>query len=195
MAQNNFVDIIPLGLTRGTSLQQAYILILREANGMRCMAVLISAEEYHIVSKIIQGERNEIIRAFRDTLDTFGIKLHCVVIHNNTPNRSFCSELLLKQGADIRYVRQPTGIGVALAMELKASLEVDEHYFDAVNKDAIGEDGLVQLSVPIQAMDTTLLEEALKEAVKNDQFEMARTLRDEIARRNASSHTSATHAL
>lgn len=195
MAQNNFVEIIPLGLTRGTSLLQAYILILREAIGMRCMAVLISADEYRIVSKIMQGERNEVVRTFRDTLDTFGIKLQCVVIHNNTPNGSFCSELLLKQGADIRYVRQPTGVGVALAMELKASLEIDERYFDTMHNDAIGSDGLVQLSVPIQAMDTTLLEEALREAVKNDQFEMASTLRDEIARRNASSHTSATHAL
>lgn len=192
MVENNFINLVPLGLTRGVSLHGAYILILREATGKRCMAVLITSKDYKMVSRAIQGEKNEMVRLLRDTFDTFGIKLHCVVFHNNTSTHEYCAELLMQQGADVRTIRQGVGVGTVLALELQVPLQVSRQYFDSMTSGTIKGDGTVEVRVPFTAMDKQLLEEAMQEAVKDDRFEMARALRDEIARREALSHTSTT---
>ncbi len=189
---NNFVNLIPLGLTRGARLNEAYILIFREVEGMRCMAALISPEEYNEVRRMMQGAANEIARTLRNTLDTFGIKLHCVVIHNNTRNNDYCTELVLQQDSDVRTVRQSVGVGTVIAMQLHVPLQVGKPYFESMAGEGMKEDGTMEVRVPFTAMDKQLLEEAMEQAVKEDNFEMAKALRDEIARRDAMSHTSST---
>ncbi|MBR1838202.1 MAG: UvrB/UvrC motif-containing protein [Bacteroidaceae bacterium] len=162
---------------------------------MRCMAVLITAEEYQLVSKMMRGEIDPFIHTYRDTLDTFGVKLHCVVIHNNTSDGGYCSELIMEQGSDMRHVRQRTGLGVSIAMGLGVPLQANRRYFDETADDAMQPDGTVQVKLPLKAMELTLLREALEEAVQKEQFEIASTLRDEIARRENLSRFSSTATL
>lgn len=189
---NNFINLIPLGLTRGSRLNEVYILILREMLGMRCMAVLVSPEEFKMISAAMQGEKSELTRIMRNTLDTFGINLHCVVLHNNTVNNEYCAELLMQQGADVRSVRQSIGAATVLSIEMDVPLQVSRQYFDTMTGGTVHGDGTVEVRVPFTAMDKQLLEEAMKEAVNNDNFEMAKALRDELRRREALSHTSTT---
>lgn len=188
----NFINLVPLGLTRGSKLNDVYILILREMLGMRCMAMIVSPEEFKMISAAMQGEKSELARVMRNTLDTFGIKLHCAVFHNNTTNNEYCAELLMQQGGDVRSVRQGIGAATVLAMELNVPLQVSRQYFDTMTGGAVHGNGTVEVRVPFTAMDKQLLEEAMREAVKNDNFEMAQALRDELRRREALSHTSTT---
>ena len=195
MNDNKFVDLLPLGLTRGATLRDAYILILRELSGMRCMALLITPDEYKMVSNAMQGNRSRMSKLLRDTCDTFGIRMLCVVLHNNTNNGAYRSEIILQQGSDIRTIRQKVGTGVVLAMDLKLPLQVSAQYFEAMTNQAPKQDGSVEVRIPIAAMDESLLREALQEAVKEDNFEMASTLRDELQRREGLSHISSTTEL
>lgn len=195
MNDNKFVDLLPLGLTRGATLRDAYILILRELSGMRCMALLITPDEYKMVSNAMQGNRSRMSKLLRDTCDTFGIRMLCVVLHNNTNNGAYRSEIILQQGSDIRTIRQNVGTGVVLAMDLKLPLQVSAQYFEAMKNQAPKQDGSVEVRIPIAAMDESLLREALQEAVKEDNFEMASTLRDELQRREGLSHISSTTEL
>ncbi len=195
MSNPHFINLVPIGLTRGATLQGAYILIFRETLGMRCMAALVSPEEYRMVSRAMQGELSEMAMLMRQTLDTFGIRLHSVVLHNNTPHGEYRAELLLQQGADLRHIRQSVGVGTVLALAFKAHLQVSATYFDQMTHGTAAAGDMVQVRVPISAMDERLLKEALDQAVASDDFEMASTLRDELHRREASSHTSTTTAL
>lgn len=195
MADTKFINLVPLGLTRGVSLHGAYILILREVAGKRCMATLVTQEEYDMVSRAMQGERSELARTVRSMLDAFAMNILCVVLHNNTPQGEYRAGIIMRQGADVRTVQQHLGSAVVLAMELGVPIQVSESYFNSMTSGNTAEDGMVSLAVPVSAMDENLLREAMEQAVKDDDFEMAKTLRDELNRREGLAHISSTAAL
>ncbi|MBP3228672.1 MAG: bifunctional nuclease family protein [Bacteroidaceae bacterium] len=192
MANTDFINLVPLGLTRGVSLQGAYILILREALGARCMAVPVSHAEFLAVRRMMQGKRSETARTLASVMRVFDVTLNCVVIHNNTKGGEYCAELLMAQGSDVRTVSRPVGVGVVLAVEAGVPLQVGANYFNTITGGGIRGDGTMEIRVPVTAMDSDLLKEALNEAVQEDNFEMATALRDELRRREAMSHTSTT---
>ena len=169
------------GLTRGRELKDAYILILREREGERIFPVLIDEEGFNM---IMQAMRNKdytcshlmVKLASRVGMTPIGIRL--MQPANGKTQALIDFELV----NEIVSITTPIAEAVVTALETRSSLWVQRTTFERqtrMNKNG----GSQNMALPITAMSDKLISDALQAAVKEDNFELATILRDELNKR------------
>lgn len=178
---DNYIELKVEGLTRGRELKDAYILILREREGERIFPVLIDEEGFNM---IMQAMRNKdytcshlmVKLASRVGMTPIGIRL--MQPANGKTQALIDFELV----NEIVSITTPIAEAVVTALETRSSLWVQRTTFERqtrMNKNR----GSQNMALPITAMSDKLISDALQAAVKEDNFELATILRDELNKR------------
>ncbi len=178
---DNYIELKVEGLTRGRELKDAYILILREREGERIFPVLIDEEGFNM---IMQAMRNKdytcshlmVKLASRVGMTPIGIRL--MQPANGKTQALIDFELV----NEIVSITTPIAEAVVTALETRSSLWVQRTIFERqtrMNKNG----GSQNMALPITAMSDKLISDALQAAVKEDNFELATILRDELNKR------------
>lgn len=178
---DNYIELKVEGLTRGRELKDAYILILREREGERIFPVLIDEEGFNM---IMQAMRNKdytcshlmVKLASRVGMTPIGIRL--MQPANGKTQALIDFELV----NEIVSITTPIAEAVVTALETRSSLWVQRTTFERqtrMNKNG----GSQNMALPITAMGDKLISDALQAAVKEDNFELATILRDELNKR------------
>lgn len=178
---DNYIELKVEGLTRGRELKDAYILILREREGERIFPVLIDEEGFNM---IMQAMRNKdytcshlmVKLASRVGMTPIGIRLRQPA--NGKTQALIDFELV----NEIVSITTPIAEAVVTALETRSSLWVQRTTFERqtrMNKNG----GSQNMALPITAMSDKLISDALQAAVKEDNFELATILRDELNKR------------
>lgn len=178
---DNYIELKVEGLTRGRELKDAYILILREREGERIFPVLIDEEGFNM---IMQAMRNKdytcshlmVKLASRVGMTPIGIRL--MQPANGKTQALIDFELV----NEIISITTPIAEAVVTALETRSSLWVQRTTFERqtrMNKNG----GSQNMVLPITAMSDKLISDALQAAVKEDNFELATILRDELNKR------------
>ena len=178
---DNYIELKVEGLTRGRELKDAYILILREREGERIFPVLIDEEGFNM---IMQAMRNKdytcshlmVKLASRVGMTPIGIRL--MQPANGKTQALIDFELV----NEIVSITTPIAEAVVTALETRSSLWVQRTTFERqtrMNKNG----GSQNMALPITAMSDKLISDALQADVKEDNFELATILRDELNKR------------
>uniref|UniRef100_UPI003FF02CB8 hypothetical protein n=1 Tax=Alloprevotella sp. TaxID=1872471 RepID=UPI003FF02CB8 len=178
---DNYIELKVEGLTRGRELKDAYILILREREGERIFPVLIDEEGSNMIMQAMRDKDYTcshlmVKLASRVGMTPIGIRL--MQPANGKTQALIDFELV----NEIVSITTPIAEAVVTALETRSSLWVQRTTFERqtrMNKNG----GSQNMALPITAMSDKLISDALQAAVKEDNFELATILRDELNKR------------
>lgn len=176
------VRLIVHDVTQGTMHGKPYFLILREEGGPRKLSVMVGAAEAQSILVTLRGAQvprpllHDVMNA---SLAAFAVKL-CEVNVYKVVDGVYHSYLLLEAKGQTERVEARTSDAVALALRMNAPIYTVEPLLE---RERIYEDGNGAISIPVSSVNIEVLREALERAIREENYELAAHLRDEIARR------------
>lgn len=180
------LPIIPVGLTKNTTLHGACMIIFKLLEENRHLPFFIDLKAYALLEAVMSDDENTQLALSQTIIEGLGYKLAYVCISQSEAAVSETRLAVLpadaEDDAEPQYISCPFVEGVALALQVGVPFYVtmgDALQFVAGES----EDGRV--AVPIRNMPEELLQEAIGQAVAGDNFELASALRDELRRRAA----------
>ena len=199
------------GFTYGHSNNNAYILVLREAEGDRKLPIVIGAPEAQAIAftleKKLKTSRPMTHDVFKNTLDRFQVDLKEIIIHK-LEDGLFYSSLICERDGIQEIIDSRTSDAIAMAQRFKAPIytypEILEqagiyYTFEEKSEDQSDEpeidleqenfedfelttEAKVQHN-PYSNFSIRQLNEELKKALKSEDYEAAAMLRDELKNR------------
>jgi uncharacterized protein len=188
------VKLNVLGLSISQTQTGAYALVLSEENGDHRIPIIIGPVEAQSIAIQLEGlhpPRPLTHDLFKNIAKAFGIDLVEVVIYK-LEEGIFYSELICEQDGNRVAVDSRTSDAVALALRFRCPIytseeilkkagivfEVTDRNNDDLKKDEPTEDGNQFNYNSVEELD-----QMLKEAIKDENYELASEIRDEIHRR------------
>lgn len=183
-----------LGLSVSQTQTGAYALVLAEENGDRRIPIIIGPVEAQSIAIQLEGlhpPRPLTHDLFKNIAKAFGIDLVEVIIYK-LEEGIFYSELICEQGGTRVAVDSRTSDAVALALRFRCPIYTTEDILkkagivievtdrpedDEPKEDFSGEGGRYKYNT-IEELD-----HLLKEAIKDENYELASELRDEMHKR------------
>ncbi len=186
-----------LGLSNSQSQSGAYALILAEENGDRRLPIIIGSFEAQSIA--LQLENLEPPRPlthdlFRNFAKAFGIIIQKVVI-DNLAEGVFYSTMVCSQGESVFEVDARTSDAVALALRFNAPIFTTPSILERAGivldlskeEEEDNEKEIKDIdNEPLRAASLAGLNDMLRAAVENEDYELASKIRDEINNRQAS---------
>ena len=190
------IELQVVGLSYSQTQTGAYALILGEVNGKRRLPIIIGASEAQAIAipleKMIPS-RPMTHDLFKSVLDTFSISIEAVLIYNLREGIFYAKLLCRQKDGTLQEIDARSSDAVALALRSNcpiytnnsilnsAGIVIDEgEEMEADTQDLETEDPEVRTERGTTLAD---LEQQLSEALKNEEYEKASLLRDEIKRR------------
>lgn len=171
-----------LDVTQGTSGKNPFFLMLCESAGTRKLSVMVGPFEAQSILVMMRGvkvPRPLMADVYLNTMQVFGITLREVYIYK-VLDGVYYSMLELEQDGQVNYVDVRTSDAVSLALRFDAPIYTSE---ELLSREHIFEDGHGAISIPVSSVDIEILREALTRAIREEKYELAAQLRDEISRR------------
>lgn len=169
-------------VTQGTMGGKPYFLMLREAEGNRKLSIMVGAAEAQAILVTMRGvpvPRPLVYDVFVSTLEAFDITLREVLIYK-VVDGVYYSSLVMELNGCLEHIDTRTSDAIALALRYHAPIYTIE---TLMAREHIFEDGNGAISIPVSSVGMEVLKEALDRAVKEENYELAAQIRDEIARR------------
>lgn len=170
----------PIGLTQGVSLQNVHMIMFREEETGRLAPLLISARESKTIGRAMYEHDFSTITLTLRLAHHFDIYLDYVKIHFS-PKGAVSSILYFKSEREEKHITTNIADGVAAAINQQVPIVISEEDF---NQRILRHQAEGRVSVPISEMTSDLLQEALKSAVEEENYELASIIRDEIRYRD-----------
>jgi len=194
---------------RGISYSQtqngAYALILKESGGNRQLPIVIGAFEAQSIAIALEKEisppRPLTHDLFKSFAERYKITVKQVIIHKLVDG-VFYSSLICEKDKIEEIIDARTSDAIALAVRFKAPVFTYENILDeagiqqqiTADKDLVDEDDSDEMieeliNTPLSdesdysSLSMEELNKMLKEAVNNENYELAASIRDEISRR------------
>tara|TARA_B100000780_G_scaffold121857_1_gene85441 strand:+ start:3128 stop:3649 length:522 start_codon:yes stop_codon:yes gene_type:complete len=172
-------------------------LLLNEKNGERKLPIVIGAFEAQSIAVALEKEirppRPLTHDLFKNFSDCFEIKIKQVIIHKIVDG-VFFSSLICERDKIEEIIDSRTSDAIALAIRFNSPIFTYESVLDKAG--IILKHGETKKNIDTQSTDSTLskkidytklsiiqLEKAISVAVKNEDYELAAHLRDEINKR------------
>lgn len=172
-----------------TADEKAFIMMLQEKDGMRKLPVMIGpfeAQSIVFAKQKIQFERpttHDLFKLFAEACDT---KLTHAKIYKIAEGTFFSYLLFAKKECEIKLdVR--TSDAVAIAMRFGAPIYIDD---ELLNTLCVKEEWENAISIPISLAATETLREVMQRAIKDENYELAMKLKQEIDTRTAKKENS-----
>lgn len=182
------VELIVSDILSKTSDDRAFVMILREREGNRKILVAIGYGEAQAVALALKGietKRPVTHDLFRNFAEAFGATMQCVTI-DKVSDGTFYSNMLFRQGETLREVDARTSDAVAVALRFGAPIYIEEELLKRVS---IRDEWDGAISIPITVADTGTLQKVLDKAVKDENYELAMKIKEEIDSRNRQKET------
>jgi bifunctional DNase/RNase len=163
----------------------AYVLTLKEKGNTRKMSLLVGSKE---AQAILYGQRKIILERpltydlFYKIFASYNMNLLEVEIYK-IENGLFYAHLVVIQNNQVEHIDARAGDALALALRMDAPVFIEEKLFSTI---AVEEKESESLSLPITSVTMDMLQQLLKDAVEQENYESASRIRDEIKRREAS---------
>lgn len=172
----------------GQTQHSSYALIMQEVDGIRTLPIIIGGFEAQAIAIVIERilpPRPLTHDLFKNFLETFSISITEVIIYKFEKG-VFYSKIIATDGVSTKEIDSRTSDAVALALRFNCPIYTTE--------EILAEVGLVIKTEDIPPVKTTEdnelsdytdeeLEEMLKSAIENEEYEKASQLRDELKRR------------
>lgn len=171
-----------LDVTQGVSGKNPFFLMLCEASGRRKLSIMVGPFEAQSILVVMRGvkvERPLLPDVFIQSMQSFDIMLNEVYIYK-VLDGVYYSMLEFEQNGHVQHVDVRTSDAIALALRWGAPIYTSENL---LAREHIFEDGHGSISIPVSSVDIEVLREALTRAIREEKYELAAQLRDEIARR------------
>lgn len=177
---NNYIELTVEGITRGKELRNAFILVLKDKAGKHFLPVLLPHDGFELVSAALNKQDFTCSRlmnklALRVGMTMLGIR----IMHPNNGNTQALIDFELIN--EVVSIAVPISEAIVAALETKSSIWIDRARYEQLTH--LSQDAH-NMSLPINAMGSQLLEEALHAAVHEENFELATILRDELKKRS-----------
>lgn len=178
---DNYTELAIEGITRGRELQDAFILILRKKDGEEAFPVLIDEDGYAIIMNALKYKDYTRSRLMNQLAGRVGMTMIGVRLMQpaNGKTQALIDFELINEMVSITV---PVADAIVAALEAHCSIWVGKDVFLRATRAQKGKD-MQQMALPLTAMSNKLLEEALKNAVAEENFELASFLRDELSKR------------
>lgn len=197
------------GISYSQSRTGAYALVLNEISGARTLPIVIGAFEAQAIAIALENNitppRPLTHDLFFTLANTYQITLKQVIIHKLVDG-VFYSSLICERDKVEEIIDSRTSDAVALAVRFNAPIYTYANILDKAGIEMENDDFLTQeetdepteedefleemfselenLTTPFEKLSTEELNKQLKEAVANEDYELAARLRDEIDKRN-----------
>jgi len=182
MKENPLVELQLDFLTRGTQLHSACILFMREKYGERRIPLLVSEDEMAALQKAVLKQDYATAELAARMAAAYGLETAGVLLYIRE-NHTYAAMVRMEH-PELGMECIECGVGTAVCMALRtgAPMYMPQATFD-LRYSPSTPDGQVAFS--IGAMTNELLEEALRVAVENEEFETAALLQKEIELRKS----------
>lgn len=196
------MDLIQLtikGISYSQTQNGAYALILNEMNGERKLPIVIGAFEAQSIAIALEKDiippRPLTHDLFKNFADIFGITIVEVIIHKLVDG-VFYSSIVCRSNDKEEVIDARTSDAIALALRFRAPiythktiLEKAGIYLKSTDKEDEEEveeapiDDVTLGKSDYSKMNIKVLNQLLEDAVKNENYEIAAKIRDEISKR------------
>ena len=191
------------GISYSQTQSGAYALILSEENGIRKLPIVIGAFEAQSIAialeKDIRPPRPLTHDLFKNFSDRFNIKIKQVIIHKLVDG-VFYSSLICENNNSEEIIDARTSDAIALALRYSAPIFTYKNIIEDAgiklnidlenqkNKDLMFEETVSKSNedhskTTFDNLSLSELKELLKKAVKDEDYEVAAKIRDEISKR------------
>ncbi len=200
----NLIQLTIKGISYSQTQSGAYALVLTEINGNRTLPIIIGAFEAQAITialeKEIKPPRPLTHDLFKNFAEEFDVRFEKAIIHKLLDG-VFYSSLICRKGNEDKKIDARTSDAIALAIRFKAPIYTTEEIIEKagiylksetvhledteMEVDALVEDGSGE-NLPDQSLKHLSLKELhtqLEQAIKNEQYEVAALIRDEINKR------------
>ncbi len=200
------VELEIINLSHSVSQAQSYAVVLKERQGNRRLPIIIGSCEAHSIAIALEQmspARPLTHDLFKSVLETFQIELREVVI-NNLLDGIFYARLVCTHQGETFEVDSRTSDALALAVRFDCPIFTYEFILDAAGI-ILPEEGFEEEEPGLSPQGSTPpgpadrinlnalenysendLEEYLKKALDNEEYEVAAKIRDELRRRKSS---------
>lgn len=180
------VELVVADVVSRVSNNRAYVLLLQERGGLRKIMVAIGLSEAQAIIFSMQGAqlpRPLTHELFGSVATAFGIKMQYALIYG-IEDGTFCSKILFERGDEVHEIDSRTSDAIALALRAGAPILITE---ELLGKTCIRDEQNGAISVPIHAVNEAVLRQAMDEAVRKENYELAKALKDELDSRGSCS--------
>ena len=173
------IELVVTDILCKASDDRAYVMILKERDGNRKIMVAIGANEAQAIAFALKGietKRPITHDLFRTLANALGATMTCVTI-GKVSDGTFYSQLFYRQGDAVCQIDSRTSDAVAIALRAGAPIYIDE---ELLNRVGVHEVFNGAISVPLSVADTDTLRTVLDKAVKEENYELAIKLKEEM---------------
>lgn len=197
----NLIELLINGISYSQTQNGAYALILSEIEGERKLPIVIGTNEAQSIAIAIEKEikppRPLTHDLFKNFCERFDIKIKQVIIHKLVDGVFYSSVICERDGIE-EIIDSRSSDAIALAIRFEAPIytyetilekagvviQVEKDFDDkSLLKELFSEDDTYIESPDLQDKSTKELEELLKIAIQNENYESAAKIRDEISNR------------
>ena len=182
------VELVVSDMMSKVSDQRAHVLVLQEKDGLRKIIVALGLLEAQAIAFALRGVdvgRPLTHDLFGSLTNAFGIQMQYVLIER-IDDGTFYSSLYYSQNDESVCIDSRTSDAIAIALRAKAPIYIRE---DLLNRMCIRDERNGAISIPITAADEGTLRAAMENAVKDENYELAMKLKEEIDARHHSNTT------
>ena len=177
------IELIVQEVSRSVSYKDLFVLLLREIGGERRMPMMLGADEAGaIVSRLrpnMAGCASSLPGIFLQLTGLYAIQLEDVFIYK-VENGIFRAFLFFSQNGMTECIESRASDAIVLALTCKRPIYISKVLFE---RQYMREVGGCSVSLPINSLNVALLKEALENAIREENYELASQLRDELKRR------------
>lgn len=182
-----YLTLTVMGLTRGADLKGVCILVLANEAEHKLLPVLVSDSEFEALSLALSQQRYPSVRLMLKLARHTGLRMRGVRILQPRYGRT-------EAFIDFEGYEGPVTIStsaseaVIAALATESPIRINRLLLGRIGSQlAAGEDlNNKRMALPLSAMNGDLLEQALETAVKQENYELAGALRDELRKRQHS---------
>ncbi len=163
------------GISTATNLKNICVILMQETEGKRLLPLIVTPEESKEVLKAAKTKSTH--SPMLALASTWGIKFERITIEMDKQGVPTCW-LTTSQDYAERTTCLSIAEALAVAVRMNCPITMSDEDFSIQYQDE-----MCRVNIPISRMNKELLQEALETAVKEEDFETAAVLRDEINRR------------
>ena len=182
------VELVVSDMMSKVSDHRAHVLVLQEKEGVRKIIVALGLLEAQAIAFALRGVdvgRPLTHDLFGSLTNAFGIQMQYVLIER-IDDGTFYSSLYYSQNEENVCIDSRTSDAIAIALRAKAPIYIRE---DLLNRMCIRDERNGAISIPITAADEGTLRAAMENAVKDENYELAMKLKEEIESRHHNNTT------
>ena len=180
------VELVVADMMSKVSDRRAHVLLLQEKDGLRKIIVALGLLEAQAIAFSLRGidvARPLTHDLFGSFAAAFGIGLQYVLI-NDINDGTFHAQLHYAKEGEVRDIDARTSDAVALALRAGAPIYIKD---ELLNRMCVRDEANGAVSIPITAADEDTLRVAMENAVKEENYELAMKLKEEIDSRHQAS--------